>query len=311
MGSLAVYGEEDVTAGELTLSELTAEAPAITSAVEDVLARWSYVGDDPVRAVVVHGEVEAKIQSARTWLASGRKDRRTAGTVLDVADLAEDYERARTSVAVASYVFDRFRASLDATGEQRSHLETARAELRERIRGQMGSLPAEDVDNPAALVDRDVGETTGVRALASIGSEARHRANDALEADEGPHLASDVLGAADALVYARAFTTLRKRVEGGDDVAVESVEDVGKLRDDAIEAVEYARAADRGELLVRAMLPWYATEVRWTDDRLERESGSVSVQSVAFGAIDYVVAASTCRAVRPVSVDVATTIRDS
>ena len=298
-------------AADLTLSSLAAEASAIEDAIDEVVGRWSYIGDDPVRAVVVHEEIETEIKAARNWVsAEHRQAPRDGGTALDVADLAEDHERARTSVAVASYVFDRFRTSLDATAEQRSRFGAARAELRERIRGRMGSLPAEDVDNPTALVDRDVDETTGVRALASLGSEARYRADDALEADDGPTLASNIIGAADALVYTRAFNTLRERIDGGDDVAVESVADVAQLRADATDAVEQARTADRGELLVRAMLPWYANEIRWTDDQFERESGSVSLDSVSFDAIDYVVAAATCRAIAPVSADVATTLRD-
>ena len=297
---------------DLTQSDLADEALAIQSAIDEVAARWSYVGDDPVRAVIVHDEIETEIRSARNWLSSRTsRTRREDWTALDVANLAEDHERARTSVAVASYVFDRFRESLDTTAEQRSRFESAREELRGQIRDRMGSLPPEDVDEPTSLVDRDIDETAGVRALASIGSEARYRADDALEADDGPSLVSNVLGAADALVYARAFGTLRERIQDGDDIAVERAEDVAELRSEAVEAVNEARDADRGDLLVDAMLPRYANEITWTDEQFKRQSGSVSLQSVALDTIDYIVAAATCQAVVPVSADVATTLRES
>ncbi|MFA1609616.1 hypothetical protein [Halobellus rubicundus] len=298
---------------DLTVSELTAEAPAIAGSVDEVDARWSYVGDDPVRAVVVHDEIGTEIRAARNWLDS--RHRRTAhdgGTALEVGALASDHERARTSVAVASYLFDRFRASLDASADLRPRFEAARATLRTRVLDRMESLPPRDVDEPTSLVDRDVGETAGVRALASLGSDARFRADSVADAesDEGPSPASDVLSLADVLVYVRAFASLRERIEDGDDIAVEGVEDVAAVRESAIDAVAEARDADRGALLVDAMLPGFASEIRWADDRMGRASGTVRVDSVAYDAIDYVVAGATCRALPPVCAEAATALRN-
>ncbi|MFB6091507.1 MAG: hypothetical protein ABEK02_00685 [Haloquadratum sp.] len=59
------------------------------------------------------------------------------------------------------------------------------------------------------------------------------------------------------------------------------------------------------------MLPDFADEIRWTDDRLARESGSVDVDSVARAAVDYVTAAATCRALPPVCADAAAALRAS
>lgn len=298
---------------DLTQADLREEVPAIENGIDEVAARWSYVGDDPVRAVVVHAEIEDELRAARNWIAPDR-GRPADGNALGVADLAEDLERARTSVAVASYLFERFHGSLDTTTGQRGRFEAAREELRVRVRESMSGLPPRDVDEPTALVDRDVDETAGVRALASLGSEARYRAKDVTASEnrrEGPSLANDVVGATDALVYIRGFESLRERIEGGDDLAVESVEDVAALRSAAVSAVERARDATRGALLVDAMLPWYANEIRWIDDRLRRESGSVTVDSVAYDAIDYIVAAETCRALPPACADAAAALRES
>ncbi|WP_435183898.1 hypothetical protein [Halobellus sp. EA9] len=301
---------------DLTVSELTAETPAIAGSVDEVDARWSYVGDDPVRAVVVHDEIGTEIRAARNWLDSRhRRTTRDGRTALEVGALASDHERARTSVAVASYLFDRFRASLDATADLRARFEAARGILRARVREAKTALPPQDVDEPTSLVDRDVDETAGIRALAELGSEARYRAKDVTASDrdggdEVPWLANDVLGALDALVFVRAFASLRERIEDGDDIAVEGIEDVAAIRESAIDAVAEARDADRGALLVDAMLPDLADEIRWTDDRLRRASGTVSVDSVAYDAVDYVVAGATCRALPPVCAETAAALRN-
>lgn len=296
---------------DLTLAALRESVPSIEGRIASVVQRWSHVGDDPVRAVVVHEAIESEIRAARNWLSSRNRRERSDGTALDVADLAEDLERARTSVTVAAYVFDRFRADLDTTTEQRPRFEAAREELRTRLRDRQDALPPRDVDEPTSLVDRDIEETTGVRALASLGTEASYRAEQLTESDDDPFLANEVVGAADALVYARGFESLRERLENGDDVAVESVDDVSALRSDAISAVEDARSTDRGHLLVNELLPRFANEIRWTDERFARESGTTSLDSVAYDAVDYAVAAATCRAVPRVSADVAGVLRDS
>lgn len=298
----------------LTRADLAESVPTIRGSIDEAAARWSHVGDDPVRATVVHAEIENELRAARNWVSSGDRGRPTEGSALDVAERAEELERARTSVAVASYVFDRFRASLGTAADQRGRLEVAREALRGRVRDASAALPPQDVDDPTSLVDRDVEETTGVLALAELGSEARYRADDVTasdDRDEGPSLASDVVGAVDALAYVRAFESLRERIEGGDDLAVEGVGDVAALRGSAIAAVEQAREAERGALLVDALLPDFADEIRWTDDRLARESGSVGVESVARDAVDYVIAAATCRALPPVCAEAAAALRTS
>ncbi|MFC6771962.1 hypothetical protein ACFQDD_10615, partial [Halorubrum pallidum] len=306
-----VWAAWQAITGSLSREDLDGAIPAIEDAIAEFTARWSYVGDDPVRAVVVHHEIETEIRGARNWITSrGRRPPRNSGTALAVADRAEDNERARTNVDVASYVFDRF-DRLDEPTDQRSRFEDVRERLRDRLRDQRASLPTRTVEDPTTLIDRDVGETAGVRAVADLGSEARYRTTAALEPDDSPSLARDIHGAANAVVYARAFDSLRARIEGGDDISVESAADVAALRTAAIDAVETARDTDRGTPLVRAMLPRYTSGMARTDTRLERQSGDVSVQSIAVDAIEYVVAAAICRALVPVCETAGTLLLDS
>ncbi|MFB6250580.1 MAG: hypothetical protein ABEI27_02650 [Halobellus sp.] len=296
---------------DLTLAALRESVPSIEGRIDSTVQRWSHVGDDPVRAVVVHEEFESKIRAARNWVSSRNSPERSGGTALDVADLAEDLERARTSATVAAYVFDRFRGRLDATTDQRPRFEAAREELRSRIRDRQDALPSQDIDDPTSLVDRDVGETAGVRALVRLGSEATYRAEEAIAAADGPYLANEVVEAADALVHVRAFEALRERIASGDDLAVESVDDISAFRSDAISAVESAQNADPGRLLVRELLPRFANRIRQTDERFARESGTTTLSSVAYDAQEYVIGAVTCRVVPRVSADAAGALRKS
>ena len=295
----------------VTVDDLRESRSAVGDDVDAFASRWSYVGDGPVRAAVVHAEIEREIRGARNWLSfRGRALDRAADNVLDFADLAVDIERARVDVAVGSYLFDRFRAGLDAERDRRERFERARETLRDRIETRRESLP-DETDDPTSLVERDIDETAGVIALADLVRDARYRSEETSSNRErdSPSLASAALAAANALVYLRAFESLHERIEDGDDLAVESVADVRSLRADAVDAVRAARDTDRARTVAAAVLPQFAREIRWTDDQLERSSDAVPVDSAARDAAQYVVVAETCRAVPPVSADVAAALR--
>jgi len=297
---------------DLTRSDLEAAIPEISDEVDALASRWAYVGDGPVRATVVHTEIEEELRGARNWLTIRPEEfARIEGRPLELGQVASDLEQARVSVAVASYLFDRFRGSLGDGTDQRSRFERARRELRERLQREAESLPREDIDDPTEFVDRDVDETAGIRALAELARDARRRVDDMGGSDDGPRLATELLLASRALAHLQAYQSLRERIENGDDVAIDDVEDVRALRSDAVAVIEEAREAEQGQLLVRATLPRFANEIRWTDDRFADLSGSVSAESVTFDAVEYVVVAELCRALPSASADVATVLRES
>ena len=302
----------DAIESDLTADDLRASIPAVRDDVDALEARWSPVGDDPARAAVVHREIERGLRGARRWLSiPDGQLRAAAGQSLELADIAVDIERARTDTVVGSYLFDRLRGSLDEPMDLTDRLGAARGELRSRIDRRAEPLPPDRVEDPTSLVDRDVGTTTGVRALAELASDARRRITDVAADDGDPRLASDVLSATSTLVHLRAFASLHDRIEGGDDVAVASADDVEALRSETIEAIGAAQDVDRGELLTDALLPGFAGNIGWIDGQFDRGSGSVRVDSVAFDAMRYVTVASLCRALPETAAEATGVLRSS
>ncbi|MFD1598536.1 hypothetical protein [Halobellus rarus] len=295
--------------GDATVDDLRESRSTVDADVDALTSRWEYVGDDPVRAAIVHAEIERAIRGARNWLSFRERDLEYAAEQpLRFGDVAADVERARTSVAVASYYFDQFRESLAREATLRERFAAARDALDERVRTRGESLP-EEADDPTSLLDRDVGQTAGVIALDDILRNARWRTEDRGDEQETPSLAGAALDATGTLVYLRAFEALRERLEGGDDVAVDEVDDVAELRTDAIDAISAAREADRNRLVVDAVLPRFARELRWIDDQISRYEDDTRVDFAEREAAGYVVVAETCRAVPPVSADVASILR--
>ena len=297
---------------DLTAEDLQESIPTVRDEVEAFAQRRSYVGGDPVRAAVVHAELDGEILGARNWLSiPDHRIAAAAGQSLELARIAVDIERARSDVAVGSYLFDRYRAGLDDPANLHDRFSTARETLRGRIDRQADSLPPEQVDDPTSLVDRDIDTTVGVRALMELGSDAQRRIEDARADGRRPSLADDTMHAVGTLLRIRAYRRLRERIEGGDDVDVASAEDVRALRSDAITAVEAARDAGRGGLVIGSLLPRFAHDIGWIDGRFDRGSGSVRVDSVAFDAMRYVVVASICRALPETAASAAAVLRGS
>jgi hypothetical protein len=294
----------------LTVADVREMRAAVLDDAEAFAADLSYAGNDPVRAAIAYAEGERRIRGARSWLSFDHRElSRAEGSPFDAADVAEDVERARIDVEVGSYLLDRFRETTDGSSHLRGRLDAARGELRHRVDERAAVLPEERVDDPTALVDRDVGPTAGVLALGELADDARYRVENALDANSEPTLATDCLTATRALVYLRAFVRLRERIESGDPREIDAAADVTALRADAVAAVRAARDSDRAPAVIRAVLPDLAEYVERGDSRFERASDAETVPDVSRDALYYVVAAETCRALPPVAAEAAAVLR--
>lgn len=294
-----------------TVADVQADAPDVVEAVDSCAARWSYLGADPVAAVRVHAAIEEEVHGARNWASPDAYRSRPGEGPFDVGRAASRLERARASLAIADHLFERHRAGLDTGRDLRARLSDARDALDARVDDARAALPEADPDRePSGLVERDVGQTAGVLALADLYDRADHRGSRGTDDDPIPRLAGDVLGATRVLVAVRAFERLRDRIEGGDDVAIASVADVEALRGEAVDAVTAAREAERAAGLVAELLPRYANALRWTDDEFGHESGAVPVNHVARDAADYVTVGASCAVLPDVCASVAATLRN-
>ncbi len=300
---------------DLTRKEVREETPEIRATTEEFASRWSYIGDDPVRALRVHAEIESDLVGARNWAASDGRDHRQFGDgPFGVGEAASRLERARVDNDVMNHMFDRFQHSLETTSDLKPRLETARRTLYGRVQRRIESLPDVDADlheSPSALLDRNVGDTAGVWALARLYQESERNALVLRNADDPePALARRILEATAVLVTVRAFDRLRSRIENGDEMSVESAEAVVALRENALEAIEAARTNELASGLVRELLPQFARYVRWTDEEFANQSGAISVRSVERDVADYIVAAETCRVLPAVASDTAKVVRE-
>ena len=298
--------------GELTVPDLRESTAAMNRDLDAVASGHAYVGDDPIRAAVVHSEIERRLGGARRWLSiSNREFAVAAETSLDLAEVATDIERARVDVTVGAYLFNRFRESLNAAADQRERLTNAREALKSRISDRGDPVPADGVDDATSLVDRDIETTAGVHALEELAWEVRSRLEQVQRADDESEPASDVVGAAVILTYIGAFDRLRGRIEGGDDIAVETAADVADLRTAAITAVEAAGDVDRGQVLVDALRPRFAREIEQVDRRLDDGRSEVRVVSVSRDAGGYAQVAALCSALPTVVETVGRVLRES
>lgn len=298
---------------DLTVEAVRENAPKIRADIETFASQWSYLGEDPIRAVRVHAVIERDLRAARTWTTVDDREYLREDGLFSVAEVAEELERARVAIATVTYLFDRFRENLDEASDFQSQLTAARRELGTQVQQRATSLPDVEVDgSPTVLVDRDIEETVGVQALYRLYREAGHATHGTADTSEDNlQPAAAILEATRMLVFIGAFDHLRERIEGGDDVTVSSAADVAALREAAVMAVEAARNADHALGLIHEILPQFARSIEYADSEFENSSGSVSIPHVERDAAEYVVAAETCRVLPDVAAEVATVLRRS
>lgn len=295
----------------LTRDDVVAEASGLRQAIDDFRERWEYVGSDPVRSVVVHETLEARVRSATSGVENLR-DGRThhPGDVLDVGELAEEAERARTNVADAGHVYEQYTDSLDDSRELAATFSAARDTLveavRERTRDRFGT--SSDPSDPTSLVERDVDGTPAASVL-------RELSRDLQFVDWGDEsvewVANDVLRAHEHLVRHRALDAVVTRIEEGDDFTVERVADVEAGRNDAVEAVSTTLSGSDVSALTRNLVPEVARRVEFADGRLADLEDTVRASWLDEVVAEYVVVSTMVEATPSVSGRVGDALRSA
>lgn len=237
----------------LSFDDVRGSIPAAREAYEAFRTRWRYVGDDPVRAVLVHARLEELVASAGRQLnrAPGRT-RHAPESPFGVAELAAAVESARAAVDDADYLFGRFESSLSNPRSIGAALTSAGESLSANVADRREALPDPESE-ASSYVDGDAEVVPVAYALVELRRSIEYA--DGIEDErETGRRAMVLVSALHTLVRLRAFESLRERVENEEYVTVEGAADVRAVREAAVGAVGDALASEANPRLDRSVL---------------------------------------------------------
>jgi|GEM_PF-309016 len=280
---------------EVTIDDVRERAAAVRDDVAAFREEWTYVGEDPVRVVLVGDAVESWVGAARRYATLGdltfdyRPD-----SALGVGERAGDVEHGHAYLADATHVDEQFRASLSDPPSMRETLTDARASLTDALESHLADLP-DEVEGPGDLVETDR-DHDGTPAWVALDELYFNLTGDFEPTDD---VAKDVVERVRALVFAEALTTLRDRVDDGETFGVTSAEELGERRETAVSAVETALDESPDRRLARRILAdeiWHLADV---DEQLARYDGSVVADALHWEIGDYLTLTMVGRGVPP------------
>ena len=256
--------------------ETVAEAEAFQS-------RYEYLGDDPVRAVVVHAHLRQDLQ--RVLDTSDPFTYRDPSALLTVGEWGERAEAARTYLADSRYLYDQFASSLPSTvGTVESILDAAAESLTADLRRRRDELPPEPTEMDDELAGR-------------IRSRLRHNADSTARNLPAGGPARTILFAVEGLAQFLAHDRIQSRIEDGERFRAETGADVRKARSEALEAVREALEESPRPELTRGVLADVARLVMYADDELARYRTSVRPGRLNHPVRRYVTATAQARSV--------------
>ena len=239
-----------------TEAELREKRRAAVREAERFRSNHEYVGDDPVRAAVVHATIEGTIRRV-----IGDRDPSmgaASGALLGVAEWGGHAERGRASTDDSRYLYDRFEASLpDDAGAVAPTLEIAAESLTDDLRARRESLPPEPTASNGDPVDR-------LRRRLRRDAESHAR-----NAPDG-RPAGTVVDATAAIAAFLAHDRLLDRIEDGERFRAEPGSDVRGRRSAALESIRAALDDSPSPELAREPLANAARLVTHGDDELAR-----------------------------------------
>jgi hypothetical protein len=275
-------------------ADLADDADALAADVASFRDRRSYVGADPVRALLVHATVDSLVRSA-AHNADGRRDgsrlARAPETLVSVSEEAAALERGRAALADAAHLYDRLRDGPARSRDLADAFDAALAELLDALRS--GAADLDGSDPVSAHVDADVEDAPVSYPLEYLAHDVDDVASVTVHRDRGQRAAA-LRSAHRELTRLRAFEALRERVEDGETYAVETVEDVAAVRSGAVGTVERALRETNHPHLSRAVLHGLTELVASADDELAAygDRDRVTVDWIRRDVGDYVYAAA-------------------
>ncbi|SFR36040.1 hypothetical protein [Halogeometricum limi] len=305
----SVVGAWEAIESDLTFADVRERIPEVRASFDSFRERWGYVGDDRIRAVLVHATIEELVARAGGFLARvPDAERFHSDDVVSVGEFAGRVESARAAVADAAYLYHRFVASLSTTRSLGSVFRDIGESLTATLESRRESLPPESRD-ASSFVDRDVEDTPVGGALSDLRRAIDYADNVDDERERGQR-ASVVLSAHWTLARIRAFEFLRERVSNDEYVTVETVDDARLIRGRTVSAVEDALASDEHPRLTRHLLR-VAEGLDYFPRRLDEYDAddTISLEWLADDLGEYVHIEATARASVETNADVADAIR--
>lgn len=264
--------------------------------------RWRYVGDDPVRAVLIADRLERGVERAIAVASVDREELAAEQeNPVTVGELGGDIERGRALLDDGAYLYDRYTASVTGATALESTIRSAARAAVDTVETRQRDLPAFDPGDPAATFGRDIEETPAAWALRDLyGHVSNTRGIDHARSNDQP--AHVVLQAQEQLARIRAFTALYERIDDGERFAIEAASDVEALRSTAVAAVMAARSAAPDPRLARRLLADLAGGIRYTDREFADLRDEIEAAWIARDVSFYVTTAAIARAI-PDAVD--------
>ncbi|WP_128478777.1 hypothetical protein [Halorussus pelagicus] len=301
---------EAIDAG-LALADVRERIPRTRDAIETFRGRWRYVGDEPIRAVLVHGKIEELVAFAGRRIGSaGERYGRGLENPIRVGECAGALEGARAALADAEYLYDRYESSLADPRPIRSEMTAVGESLVRTLEDRLAALPDGNLREPSSFVERDIEGTPVATALGELYRELDYA--DGLEDEQATgQRAQVVLSVYETLVSARGFESLRERVANGDHATIKSASDVRQIRESAIEAFEDALASSGNSNLGQYVLSEEVGTFEYADRKLGEydEDRDISADWLNEELGQYVAVGATARATPETSAGVADEIR--
>jgi len=294
----------------LTRADVLETVPDLRDDIDAFRHRWRYVGGEPVRAVLAHGQVEELVAYAvGRSRGAAKRSRAMPEDPTTVAELAGRVGEARAALDDGEYIFERYADSLEDPRDVRDGLRTAGERLTATLDDRRASLPDGDPGDASSFVDRDIDGTPVASALEDLYRGFEYA--DGIDEERATgRRASVVLSAHETLVRMETFESLRERVANDAHVTVESSEDVRRIRERAFEAVE--EALDSGDGLTHRLVAAIGGDFEYVEDELRRyaDDDEVSVAWLDRELGLYVLIGAMARASPTASSDVADVLRE-
>jgi hypothetical protein len=295
--------------GDLDRAAVRDRLDSIRADLSTFRETWTYVGDEPVPAAVIHWRLENLAHEIDRGITDGvERHSNRAENAVTIGLLAGELERARAGLDEATVIYETFAESV--TGELEATFDSAAQTLVADLEDRLAALPEGDVDEASSFVDADVSGTPTAEAIERLSWQIDDVdwVREAIEVDRP---ASAVVRAYRDLVTRTAFDRLVERAEAGEAVRVTEATEVLSLRESAIEAITEAATNTAWPPLARSHLHVFVHYLHDADAELRRNGeDAVEVDWLMDELREYVTVAAAARSVPAATASVAAALGD-